>query len=255
MNDTMQQPPNDFDAPPESRHDEMRPAAGFWILMVASLVVVGGLAFFQFLRTPRVGAGRSGGTLATNLPEISAVPDMTLTDQHGKPLNLIRDLRGRVWVADFIFTSCAAQCPVITERMVELQKALIVAGLKDVRCVSISVDPERDTPEKLREYADSWRPADSANWLLLTGERAKIRELVTKHFLLALQDETADSPILHSFKFVLVDKRGRMRATYDVMTDEEQYENASNLLGKPMPAEVREKIIKDVKSVMAESTP
>lgn len=255
MNDTTRPSQDEFDAPTESRHDEMRPAGGFWILMFASLVVVGGLAFFQFLRTPRVGAGRSGGTLATNLPEISAVPDMTLTDQHGKPVNLLGDLRGRVWVGDFVFTSCAAQCPVITERMVELQKAMIDAGVKDALCVSISVDPARDTPEKLLEYAASWKPEDPANWLLLTGDRAAIRELVTKNFLLALQEETADSPILHSFKFVLVDKRGRMRATYDVMTDEEQYENASNLLGKPMPAEVREKIIKDVKSVLAESTP
>lgn len=246
---------HDVGAPPGSRHDEMRPAAGFWILMFASLVVVGGLAFAQFLRTPRVGAGRSGGTLATNLPEISAIPDMTLTDQHGKPVNLLRDLRGRVWVADFIFTSCAGPCPVMTQRMVELQKALIEAGQGDARCVSISVDPERDTPAKLREYAESWKPKDLSTWLLLTGERSQIRDLVTKHFLLALQEETADSPILHSSKFVLVDKRGRVRATYDVMTEEEEYENASDVLGRPMPADVREKIIQDVKSVMAESSP
>lgn len=255
MTNVQQPSPDEVDAPLESRHDDMRPAAGFWILMFASLVVVGGLAFLQFMRTPRVGAGRSGGTLATNLPEISAMPDVTLTDQHGKSVNLLRDLRGRVWVADFIFTSCAAQCPVVTERMVELQKALMDAGLKQALCVSISVDPDRDTPEKLREYAESWKPREPANWLLLTGPRHQIRDLVTKHFLLALQEETASSPILHSFKFVLVDKRGRMRATYDVMTEEEEYENASNLLGKPMPADVREKIIKDVKSVMAESGP
>lgn len=255
MSNSHPSPHNDVEAPPESRHDEMRPAKGFWILMFASLLVVGSLAFLQFLRTPRVGAGRSGGTLATNLPEISAIPDMTLTDQHGKPVNLLRDLRGRVWIADFIFTSCAAQCPVITERMVELQKALIDAGLKDVLCVSISVDPARDTPEKLREYAMSWKPKDPSTWLLLTGDRAKIVELVTRHFLLALQEESESSPILHSFKFVLVDKRGRVRATYDVMTEEEQYENASDLLGKSMPVEVRDGIIKDAKSVHAESSP
>jgi len=241
------------ESPAMTRHDELRPARGFWILMFATIFVVGGLAFLQFMRTPRVGAGRSGGTIEVILPEISTVPDMTLTDQHGKPVRLTTDLRDRVWIADFIFTSCAAQCPVITERMVELQKALIGAGLNDVRCVSISVDPDRDTPEKLLEYAESWKPADPATWLLLTGERAQIRDLVTKHFLLALQEETPDRQILHSFKFVLVDRRGRIRATYDVLTDEEQYENASDVLGTPMPGDVKDKIIKDVKSVLAEA--
>jgi len=253
MVDTPPRPPDATETAHGSAHDALRPARGFWILMFATIVVVGGLAFLQFLRTPRVGAGRSGGTIEVILPEISSVPDMTLTDQNERKVNLLHDLRGRVWIADFVFTSCAAQCPVITQRMVELQKALVDGGLHEVRCVSISVDPERDTPEKLREYAASFKAPDPANWLLLTGERSQIRDLVTKNFLLALQEETANSPILHSFKFALVDRNGRIRATYDVMTDEEQYENASEILGTPMPADVKSRIIKDLKSVLAEA--
>src|SRR5207249_1510433 len=76
------------------RPPETRPARGFWALLIGSLVVVAALAFLQFLRTPRAGRGRSMGTIAANLPEISSIPDMTLTDQHGRPVNLLRDLAG-----------------------------------------------------------------------------------------------------------------------------------------------------------------
>ena len=241
------------DEPPPYRPPESRPGRGFWIMMAVALVGVGGLAFAQFLRTPRVGAGRSQGTVAANLPELSAMPDMTLIDQHGRKVNVLNDLRGRVWVADFVFTSCAGQCPVVTQRMVELQKALLAAGLKDVLCVSVSVDPERDTPAKLTEYAASWKPANPDGWMLFTGNRADIRKLVTGHFLLALQDETADSPILHSYKFALVDRRGRMRGTYDIMTYEEQEARAMDVLGKPMPTDVKDKLLADIRAVAAET--
>jgi protein SCO1 len=155
----------------------------------------------------------------TREPEINygTVPDFSLIDQSGKPV-MLADLRGKVWIADFIFTNCAGTCPMISGTMRRLQNSLP----QDVHLVSFSIDPERDTPEVLAKYADEFR-ADKNRWHFLTGEKEKLHQLSIQGFKLAL-DETGGTdvePITHSTRLVLVDKAGKIRGYYGGTEDEE----------------------------------
>ena len=136
------------------------------------------------------------------------LPDFSLTDQRGAPLALA-DLRGKIWVADFIFTSCVTICPPMTDEMAKLQGEF---SREDVYFVSFSVDPERDTPEVLSRYADRYG-ADHSRWSFLTGEKGAIYQLAHEGFNLAAGRQ--GSEILHSTRFVLVDRRGQVRGYYD----------------------------------------
>jgi protein SCO1/2 len=140
------------------------------------------------------------------------VPLFALTDQQNRAVTG-ETLRGRVWVADFIFTSCAGQCPLMSEAMRALQEAF--ADEPQLSFVSFSVDPSRDTPERLAIYAV--RYGADARWTLLTGAREAIQRLCVQGFRLAFDDqpEVAQEPILHSVRFVLVDRTGQIRGYYD----------------------------------------
>jgi cytochrome oxidase Cu insertion factor (SCO1/SenC/PrrC family) len=152
-------------------------------------------------------------------PEIDygTVPDFSLTDQNGKIFTRA-DLNGKVWIADFIFTNCAGTCPMITSTMRRLQDALP----SEINLVSFSVDPERDTPEVLAEYAMQAH-ADGTRWHFLTGDKDKLYDLSIKGFKLALEDTggTAAEPITHSTRLVLIDKNGRIRGYYGGTEDAE----------------------------------
>jgi len=138
------------------------------------------------------------------------VPDFTLVDSHERPLSLA-DLKGHVWVADFIFTSCAGMCPMMTGEMRKLQDAL--PG--EIRLVSFSVDPSRDTPEVLRSYASRYG-ADQHRWFFVTGERQALYDLSIKGFKLGVDDAqgTPSEPITHSSRFVLIGKDAQIRGYY-----------------------------------------
>ena len=164
------------------------------------------------------GNGPDGGGPAA--PRVLAVlPEFTLEDQRGESFGLL-DLRGRVWVADFIFSRCAGTCPMITERMAELAAALERdPALAEVRLVSLSVDPEFDRPTVLREYARA-RRADSPRWTFLTGTRAAVRGLVQDGFRMPVEDQNDPAmPILHSQAFVLVDRAGGVRSVEDPLAE------------------------------------
>ena len=136
------------------------------------------------------------------------VPDFSLTNQNGTPLAL-SDLRGKIWVADFIFTNCVASCPLMTDKMARLEEEFATA---DVYFVSFSVDPEHDTPEVLSRYAARYG-ADLNRWFFLTGEKEAIYRLVHDGFNLAVGHQGTD--LLHSSRFVLVDRQGKIRDYYD----------------------------------------
>jgi protein SCO1/2 len=139
-----------------------------------------------------------------------AVPDFSLTDQRERAVTLA-DLRGRVWVTDFIFTSCGGTCPMMTGEMRKLQDRLPA----EIRFVSITVDPDRDTPKVLAGYAAE-HGAMRDRWLFLTGDKQSLHDLCIKGFKLPL-DESGGSiaePIAHSTRFVLVDKQGEIRGYY-----------------------------------------
>lgn len=140
-------------------------------------------------------------------PVLTQLPDFNLTGQAGQPAGL-GDLKGKVWIADFIFTRCPGPCPRMTARMSDLQRELVREA--DLRLVSISVDPEFDTPEVLATYAAQFH-ADPTRWLFLTGEKAKIHELAKSGFLVGGVDDV----MLHTTRFVLVDRAARVRGYYD----------------------------------------
>lgn len=147
---------------------------------------------------------------STTLPTYGMVPTFTLTDETGLPFESAR-LSGHVWIADFIFTSCAGQCPQMTEAMRHLQRRLP----SEVRSVSITVDPTRDTPTVLHQYAKNVG-ADPNRWHFLTGESASIEQLAKEGFLLSYAEGVGPKePIAHSVRLVLVDRQGTIRGYYD----------------------------------------
>ena len=147
-------------------------------------------------------------------PVIAALPEFVLTERSGT-LVTREELAGSPWVADFIFTRCQVYCPRLTERMKELASRLPpTAGVK---LVSITVDPDHDTPAVLSAYADRHGLSHRPEWLFLTGPRAATWNLIRHGFLLPVEEspENADMPILHSNRFVLVDGEGQLRGAYD----------------------------------------
>jgi protein SCO1/2 len=152
----------------------------------------------------------------SNRPMVSygTVPSFELTNQDAQPFGS-QQLAGKIWIADFIFTSCPGPCPIISTRMSELQKPLVKS---DVHLVSFSVDPEKDTPDVLRVYADKLRK-EPLRWDFLTGPIATITSLSRDGFKLGLSDgETPESGPIHSTRFVLVDRRGIIRGYYDALS-------------------------------------
>src|SRR5438045_2817600 len=138
------------------------------------------------------------------LPSYGTVPSFELVDQDAQPFGS-RQLSGKIWVADFIFTNCPGPCPIISTRMSELQKPL---AHSDVHLVSFSVDPERDTPEVLRVYADKLR-IEPLRWDFLTGPLATITSLSSDSFRLAISaGASPESGPVHYTSFVHIDHRG-----------------------------------------------
>ncbi len=142
------------------------------------------------------------------LPVISEVPPFSFTDVRGEKISR-DDLKGEVWVADFIFTRCAGPCPVMSRRMATLPQ-------DKLRLVSFTVDPDYDTPSVLKEYGARYE-AQPDRWSFLTGDRQAIRDLAISGFHLGVADATEEDsePILHSTRFVLVDRQARIRGYYD----------------------------------------
>lgn len=142
-----------------------------------------------------------------NLPTFNTVPEFQLTAQTGQPFDS-KTLKGNVWIADFIYTTCPGPCPRMTSQMRDVQKQL--GGIDNLRFVSFTVDPENDTPPVLAAYAKT-HSADTSTWYFLTGPRATIQKLDRKVFLLG----DLNAAMQHSTRFVLVDQQGRVRGYYE----------------------------------------
>lgn len=185
-----------------------------WTILVAGLVIVGIFALRDFLKSQEI-------TEPTRiLPSIGEVPPFELVTQEGKPY-LSSMLKGKYWIVDLIFTNCGGTCPILTANMASLQKAL--EKTNDVQLVSISVDPNNDTPEVLAEYAKRYN-VNTKNWVFLTGKVSTIYTIAKNGFKLTVDSVSGDvmNPIVHSERFVLVDKKGMIRGFYDGTTKESQ---------------------------------
>jgi protein SCO1/2 len=148
------------------------------------------------------------------------LPAFTLTDQRGQPFGS-RELAGKVWVANFIFTSCQGVCPLLSERMAEVGKRARHLG-PDFHLVSISVDPERDTPDRLAAYAARYG-ANPISWSFLTGPEQAIQATVVDGFKVGAGKERGTAAdgggpgfweIFHGENLVLVDRQMRIRGYF-----------------------------------------
>lgn len=193
----------------------------FWGMLLAALVIVFGISTRNWLRPQ-----------TEPLPVLATVPDFSFIERSGEPFGL-QQLRGHIWLADFIFTNCAGTCPIMTTQMTELQSAFAKERL-EVRLVSFTVDPERDTPEVLRRFAEGYG-AEKERWFFITGPGEQMQKLAKEGFMLAAATGGEEEAIIHSNRFVLVDREGRIRKYYDG-TEEG----------------VAPKIVKDVQALLAE---
>jgi protein SCO1/2 len=217
-----------------------------WAVLILALAVTGGAGMRALMRG--ISAAPPAPAGAPRLPAYGRVPDFVLTERSGQPLKA-GDLRGRVWIADFIYTRCGDTCPLLGALMARLQADL--ADAPDLRLVSFSVDPAWDTPQVLRAYAARFG-ADPARWLFVTGDAGAMRRLVAEGFRLPVEGPNPGAPgplerafppeerrgarwfdlglgvrpafahggpavpaIAHSSRIVLVDRVGRIRAYED----------------------------------------
>lgn len=199
-------------------HDRLRcgEMLGF---LIASVLLASGCYRGQSKEPDDNKLGRAGKPdAAGQLRVLKELPPFTLTDQAGEDYGT-QQLDGKVWVATFIFTRCAATCPKQTANMAELQRRLEKnPDNEDIRLVSITVDPEYDTPSVLRDYADAHQ-ADHARWHFLTGQHESIRKLCEKGFLQPMGAE--GGPVGHSSKLILIDRLRRIRSFYEGTQEKE----------------------------------
>jgi protein SCO1/2 len=158
------------------------------------------------------------------LPVLFPVAEFTLTNQSGRPYGLA-NLRDHVWIAEVIFTRCGGPCPRMTQRMSELQAA--IPAERPVRFVTLTTDPEFDTPPVLKGYARRFN-ADPARWHFLTGSRAQMTEAIVRGLKLTAQGQNParmqdpNDLFIHSTILLVVDKQGRARAVIETEPVEDQ---------------------------------
>lgn len=182
----------------------------------------------SFVASAALGAGSAlaGCTKKRTPPAMLwPLPAWSLTDQDNSPFGS-EQLRGKVYVANFIFTRCPSSCPRLTRKMAALTARLRAAGDR-VRFVSISVDPEFDTPAKLKEFGARYG-ADWSRWRFVTGPFDRVLRAIDQGFRVSSGMSTPGSTagadfdpyaLAHSNHFALVDARSNMRGAYSVEQD------------------------------------
>jgi len=210
-------------APPPS---PARIPGALWALLFAAVII--GIAYaFVGLKPfrPRSEVPR--------LEKYAPAPAFRFTDQDGSPVST-ESLKGKIWVVNFIFTRCPGPCPISTAHMGQLNQSL-GHGNPDVALVSISVDPDYDTPAVLKAYGE--RAGAGPRWRFLNGPRDQVAEVMQKGFLQALGKDSAGQP-MHSTRFVIVDAQGWIRGFEDG--------------GSP---EVAARLRKDIQALQSEGKP
>jgi protein SCO1/2 len=144
------------------------------------------------------------------LPVVGMAPDFTLISQDDKPVSL-RDFRGKAVAIAFIFTSCMDVCPMLTSNMALVRDKLGSLFGSRIVFISITVDPERDTPQVLKQYAADF-DAEPAGWSFLTGDPATVRNIARQYGVISMRTDSGD--IDHTLLTSLVDSKGALRVQY-----------------------------------------
>lgn len=146
------------------------------------------------------------------------IADFSLTNQNGKTITQ-KDYRGKIYIADFFFTTCPSICPIMTKNMAAIQQQIL--NQSDVLLLSHSVTPEIDSVAQLKKYAIE-KGVNDAKWNLLTGDKKQIYELARKSYLAVKTDgDGGPFDMIHTENFILVDKERRIRGFYDGTKTEE----------------------------------
>lgn len=159
------------------------------------------------------------------------VPEFTLTERQGRPVSNT-EFEGKVWIASFVFTRCTGPCPQVTATMTRLQSELNVANSDSIRLVTFTVDPDRDTPDELKDYAKKFQ-ADPTKWLFLTGPEEKIHHLLKDGFKVSAQRSKNPKPgdeFDHSSRIAVVDKTGNIRGYFDGMRAEKGHDTEAEFI-------------------------
>ena len=201
-----------------------RLSPGFVTLVALALLVAGAAWAWRAREARRTVFATDGRVPAVaamssdkGLPILGKIPDFSLVGSDGAPVTA-RDLEGAPWVANFIFTTCAGVCPLMSAQMARLQEEL--PDDSPVRLLSFTVDPAHDTPEVLRAYAERFN-ARPERWLFVTGEPQQIYTLAKDGFHLGAGElpdyapERDDGPFFHSSRLALVDAQRRIRGYYE----------------------------------------
>ena len=198
-----------------------------WTGLILVLLGVGGAGVWSLVRG-RIAEERGLAGRSSRLPVYGSLPDFSLIERSGRRVERLEFL-GKIWVVDFMYTRCPDTCPLQSAEMARLQADL--ATESDARLASITVDPTRDTPQVLSRYADRFK-AHHGRWLFLTGEKEAIYRLAQEGLRLPILDPKNKAgvlepgpamasegaggiTVLHSSRFVLVDRKARIRSYYD----------------------------------------
>lgn len=173
--------------------------------MKLKVLAVIGIAAMLFLSA----CGQSGIKNALNWE----LADFTYKNQENKEFGL-KDLEGKVWVADFIFTNCEDVCMPMTANMKKLQQLAEEEGIENIEFVSFSVDPTVDTPEVLKDFGSQYN-ADFSNWHFLTGyQQAEIEQYAMDNFKAIVKKPQTGDQVIHGTDFYLVDQEGKVMKYY-----------------------------------------
>jgi protein SCO1/2 len=197
-------------APPSiSLHARRAPTRWRWAIRLVALAIFAVIIYRCF--------GPQPISPASALPKYTIVPPFALTERNGRTITNI-DLFGKIWVADFVYTTCPGPCPLVTANMAKVQQA--VANDPQVQLVTFTVDPQDDTPAVLAAYADKFG-ASPSRWWFLTGAEKPLYDLIQHGFYQVVQDnhgqalQPGEFVVTHSTKMVLIDADGNVRGFYD----------------------------------------
>ncbi len=191
---------------------------GFWIALLVMILLTGGVLVaynYMLFRKDMLAKAR-------NIPPIKELPEFQLTANDGQ-LFTKSDMQGKVWLANFIFTRCPGPCLTLSGRMAEWQKK--IADMPDVGLLSVTVDPDYDTPQILNEYGQRFG-AQPDKWRFLTGNPEPLLDLIRKGFMLTVAEQKdpqlieTEGSIIHSTRVVLIDQNAMIRGYYDTESPE-----------------------------------
>src|SRR5699024_10013616 len=151
-----------------------------------------------------------------------AVRPFSYTNHHNEEVSL-DDLKGDVWLAQFVFSNCTTVCGPMMHNMAELQDALIEKGVEDYKIVSFTLYPVNDMPDERKGYLEQFAPSDESKWEMLTGyKQSEIIEVAKKSFFTIVADDPNSDQVIHGTSFILIDQEGNLVKMYNGVNDGEK---------------------------------